>query len=72
MKKRTRPGAAYDRGVRIAITVAPRVSAMVDDLLATGLFGRTRAEVVQRGFYAFLRDKETEFFWRDPPKPRNA
>lgn len=55
-RKRTRPGSAYDRGVRVSITVAPKVSVMIDELLATGLFGFNRAEVFQRLVYRSLQD----------------
>jgi hypothetical protein len=48
--------AAYRKGVRLSITIAPKASAMLDELLATGLFGRSRAEVAQRFVYAGLRD----------------
>ncbi len=33
---------------RITITVAPQVSAHIDTLLATGLFGLNRAQLVER------------------------
>ena len=46
---------AYRKGVRLAITVAPKASADLDRLLATGLFGRSRAEVAQRFIYQGLQ-----------------
>lgn len=48
--------AAYRKGVRLSITIAPKASTMLDELLATGLFGRSRAEVAQRFVYEGLRD----------------
>ena len=47
---------AYRRGVRIAITIAPKAAKALDRLLATGLYGRTRAGVAQRFVYEGLRD----------------
>lgn len=48
--------AAYHKGIRLSITIAPKASAMLDELLATGLYGRSRAEVAQRFVYEGLRD----------------
>lgn len=50
------PAPAYRKGVRLSITIAPKASAMLDQLLATGLYGRSRAEVAQRFVYEGLRD----------------
>ena len=57
-RKRAGTTPAYRRGIRLAITVAPAVSNLLDDLLATGLYGRSRAEVAQRGLYAWLRGEQ--------------
>lgn len=38
----------------------PRVATMVDELLQTGLFGRTRAKVVAGLFLAQLRERELD------------
>lgn len=47
---------AYRRGVRLAVTISPQCSAMIDELLATGLYGIDgRAGVAQRLIYAQLR-----------------
>ena len=67
MKKRTRPNAAYDRGVRIQVTMAPRVSAMLDDLLSTGLFGFNRADVANRLICRALNSPEVRHFWNPTP-----
>jgi hypothetical protein len=48
----------YRRGVRLSITIAPKASAAIDMLLATGLYGRSRAEVAQRFVYDRLREVE--------------
>lgn len=53
---------AYRRGVRIDLTIAPAVSKMIDQLLATGLFGRTRAAVAQELLYRSLRDPQVRSF----------
>lgn len=50
---------AYRKGVRLAVTIAPRCSQSIDDLLETGLFGRSRAEVAQRMIYRFLQEPST-------------
>lgn len=47
---------AYKRGVRLSLTVSPQVSRYLDDLLRTGVYGRTRAEVAQRLLYAQVRE----------------
>lgn len=54
---------AYRRGVRLDITIAPKASKAIDRLLASGLYGLSRAEVAQRFVYAGLR--EAEKFWRE-------
>lgn len=46
----------YRKGVRLAVTIAPKASAMIDRLLATGLYGATRAEVAMWFIYAGLRE----------------
>lgn len=46
---------AYKKGVRVQATIAPVVSQDIDDLLSTGLFGRSRAEVLQRFIYDGVR-----------------
>ena len=46
---------AYKKGVRIQATIAPIVSKDIDDLLATGLFGLNRAEIIQRFIYDGVR-----------------
>lgn len=45
----------YKKGKRVTATVAPIVSQDIDDLLETGLFGRSRAEVIQRFIYDGVR-----------------
>jgi hypothetical protein len=55
---------AYRRGVRLALTVSPIVSEAIDNLLATGLFGRSRAEVAQRLLYRFFQDPSNREFER--------
>ncbi len=47
---------AYRKGVRVGATVAPIIRQDLDDLLETGLFGRTRAEIVQRFIYNGVRE----------------
>jgi hypothetical protein len=61
-RKRTRPGSAYDRGVRVQTTVSPKASAMIDVLLATGVFGLNRAMVVQELLYRSLRAEDVRSF----------
>lgn len=61
-RKRTRPGSAYDRGVRVQTTIAPLTSKMIDALLATGLFGLNRALVVQELLYRSLRAEDVRSF----------
>ena len=56
--------AAYRRGVRVSITVAPQVSASVDRLLATGLFGFNRAHVIERLLSRALMQEDVMPFWR--------
>lgn len=46
---------AYKRGVRLQLTVSPQAAKAVDALLDAGLYGRSRAEVVQRLLYAQIR-----------------
>lgn len=46
---------AYKRGVRITVTISPKASAAIDRLLALGLYGRSRAAVVQEFIYLGLR-----------------
>jgi len=53
---------AYRRGVRVQATVSPKASAMIDELLATGLFGLTRAEFLQRALYDFLQQEKVYRF----------
>ncbi len=48
---------AYTRGVRLSLTISPRARADLDRLLATGLFGLSRAEVAQRFVYAGLQEQ---------------
>jgi hypothetical protein len=55
---------ACRRGVRLALTVSPVVSEAIDNLLATGLFGRSRAEVAQRLLYRFFQDPANREFER--------
>jgi hypothetical protein len=57
-RKRTRPGSAYDRGVRVQTTVSPKAAEIIDALLATGLFGLNRALVVQELIYRSLRSDD--------------
>ncbi len=47
---------AYRRGVRLTVTIAPKASAMIDTLLATGLHGHSRADVAKWFIYAGLRE----------------
>lgn len=53
---------AYKRGVAVKATVAPRVAAEIEALLATGLFGRSFAGVVQELIYRSLRDPQVRYF----------
>lgn len=53
-------GAAYRRGIRIAVTLSPQAARQLVDMAASGLWGRTRAEVAQRLIYGGLRDYEVE------------
>lgn len=53
----TRPEPAWRR-VRLALTISTPASSMLDELLRTGLYGRTRAEVAQRLLYLALRGEE--------------
>lgn len=55
---------AYRRGVRVTVTIAPKAAAALDVLLATGLFGRSRAGVAQEGIYRMLRDPSVAHFVR--------
>ena len=45
----------YKKGKRVSATIAPIVSDDIDDLVETGMFGRTRAEVIQRFIYDGVR-----------------
>lgn len=54
---------AYRKGVRLALTISPRANKAIDELLATGLYGRSRAEVAQRFVYQGLREQPME--WTD-------
>ncbi len=47
---------AYRKGRRVSATISPIALQDLNDLIETGLFGRTRAEVVQRFIYAGIRD----------------
>lgn len=60
--EREAPVNAYRRGVRIELTISPQVSAMLDRLLAIGLFGRNRAHVAQGLLYRALRSDEVRVF----------
>ena len=53
---------AYRQGVKLTISVAPKVARMLDELLATGLFGLTRAGVAQRLLYRSLQDPQVAAF----------
>ena len=46
---------AYKKGVQVQATIAPIVSKDIDDLLSTGMFGMTRAEIIQRFIYDGVR-----------------
>ena len=47
---------AYRKGVRLALTISPQASEMINQLLATGLFGvHGRASVAQELIYRGLR-----------------
>jgi len=49
---------AYRRGVRLSLTISPQASAMLDELLATGLYGiNGRAGVAQEFIYRGLREQ---------------
>jgi hypothetical protein len=50
---------AYRRGVRLTVTISPIASQAIDALLATGLWGPTRAAVAQEMIYRCLRDPRT-------------
>ena len=63
--RRPKQSHAYHRGVRLTVTLSPKSSAMLDRLLATGLFGIDgRAGVARELIYRSLRSTEVEFFWR--------
>jgi hypothetical protein len=50
---------AYRRGVRLCLTISPQASAMLDELLASGLYGiNGRAGVAQELIYRALRESE--------------
>lgn len=49
---------AYQRGVRLSLTVSPKAAKMLRQMLATGLWGRSQAEVAQRLIYQGLRDRD--------------
>lgn len=53
---------AYKRGVRLGVTISPKASLAIDELLTFGLHGSSRAEIAQRFIYAGLR--EAELFWQ--------
>lgn len=61
---------AYRKGVRLALTISPQVSRAIDKLLATGLYGRSRAEVAQRFVYDRLRELEPPLKLRPRPVRR--
>jgi hypothetical protein len=61
--------AAYRRGVRLTVTIAPKASAMIDTLLATGRHGHSRADVAKWFIYAGLREAlGTDGPLRQPPQ----
>lgn len=48
---------AYRKGVRLSLTISPQASTMIDELLATGLYGiHGRAGVAQELIYKALRE----------------
>lgn len=52
---------AYKKGIRLALTISPQASAMIDDLLKSGLWGvHGRAGVAQELIYRGLRDQLRE------------
>jgi hypothetical protein len=68
---RPRAWQAYKKGVRVSVTIAPRASAMLDELLLTGLYGRNRAAIAQEFIYRGLREAlEPDGPLRDPPQPK--
>jgi hypothetical protein len=63
------PAPAYRKGVRLSITIAPKASAMLDELLATGLYGRSKAAVAMWFVYAGLREAlGADGPLREPPR----
>lgn len=59
-----RKGDAYRFGVRVTASISPAAAKMVDELLATGLFGlHGRAGVVKEALYRMLREYQRDGFF---------
>ena len=43
---------------RVSTTISPKASKMLDEMLATGLWGLNRAQVVREAIYRTLRERE--------------
>jgi hypothetical protein len=65
-------GAAYKKGVTIAVTLSPIAADMIERLLALGLYGQSRAAVCREFIYRALRERDTRTLADEQPRPRKV